>query len=180
MRPFYHVVPNDLYQMPQRIALVICLALLPVACSETGRDDVGVESDTPANGSVAGDTTEAAPEESGLPMAVNAGEYTEAADLVRQHYTAISRGSYRRAFDLWEKGSRDFDEFSREAEQISRAVVTFGSSGRAGTVEGMPTIEVPVTVQITTADGRIEERHESFLLRKSPDEGWRLLRRTDT
>jgi hypothetical protein len=165
--------------MPERIAFLICLALLSGACAETGRDDVGAEPDIPASGHVEEESIEAAPEESGLPAAVNAGEYTDAADLVRQHYTAISRGSYRRAFDLWEKGSRDFEEFSREAKQISRAVVTFGSSGRAGTVKGMPTIEVPVTVQVTSADGRTEEHHETFLLRKSPDEGWRLLQRTD-
>jgi len=118
--------------------------------------------------------------EENSPRATNSAEYTEAADLIREHYTAISRESYRRAFDLWEKGSRDFEEFSREAEQISRAVVTFGDAGRAGTVDGMPTIEVPVTVQITTPEGTTEERHETFLLRKSQQEGWRLLQRTDS
>lgn len=114
------------------------------------------------------------------PAAENVEEYQVAADLVRQYYTAISRGSDRRAFDLWEEGSREYDEFTAEAEQIERAVVTFGRSGRAGVSDGMPTIEVPVSVAITTRDGTTSERAETFLLRRTPTEGWRIVdRQTD-
>lgn len=102
-------------------------------------------------------------------------EYRAGADLIRQHYTAISRGSYRRAFDLWEEGSREFNEFTAEAEKISRAVVTFGESGLIGEQNGQVTIEVPVTVEVTGPGGAIEYRGESFLLRKQKDGTWRIV-----
>lgn len=158
--------------MPSPRALyLLFLSLLWISCSDS--------EEVRSSGVEAGES-EGSPQGQTPPIAESSEEYKKAADLVREHYTAISRGSYRRAFDLWEKGSRDFEEFSREAGQISRAVVTFGSSGRAGTVDGMPTIEVPVTVQITSPEGATEERRETFLLRKSPDQGWRLLQRRDS
>lgn len=160
------------------ITHILLLSLLLLSCSDSGEN----RSSDAGSGSVRDEVggKEEPGQDSPSPTATNVEEYQKAADLVRQHYTAISRGSYRRAFDLWETGSRDFEEFSREAEGIRRAVVAFGSSGRAGTAEGMPTIEVPVTVQITTPEGTTEERHETFLLRKSPDQGWRLLQRRDS
>lgn len=102
-------------------------------------------------------------------------EYRTAADLVRQHYTAISRDSYRRAFDLWVEGSREFNEFTTEAEKIDRAVVSFDRSGRAGILDDRLVVEVPVMVQIRMAGGAEVERHEVFLIQQQSGGVWKIL-----
>ena len=102
-------------------------------------------------------------------------EYRQAADIVRQHYTAISRDSYHRAYDLWSEGAREFNEFTAEAEKIDRAVVTFDRAGRVGMMDDHLVAEVPVTVEITLTGGAELQRHEIFLIGQEPGGLWKIM-----
>ncbi len=137
---------------------LLALPLLLLATITFGcESDEGLEDDASMNREEqiekTGTPTDRAAESSEPPERFDK-EYRNAADLVRQHYTAISRRSYRRAYDLWAKGKREFNEFTTEAEKIERAVVSFERSGRAGTLDGSLVVEVPVTVEQKSSDAR--------------------------
>lgn len=106
-------------------------------------------------------------------------EAREAAEVMREYYTAISRESWPRAYALLDEEVRPatIDLFRDSVSSIRRAVVTLGSAGEASVdEEGRPTFLVPISVEITIGSAGPVIREETWLLRRG-DGGWRIVAR---
>jgi len=137
-----------------------------------------VDDPEPAQAAEAGDTAQAADASS-----AQAEPGAEAAVAVlRDYYAAINARDFARAYALWRQNPQTPAQFADGFAGTTGVSVEIGAPGPVDAGAGQRYIEIPVRLDATQADGRIDRYAGRYVLHRSVVEGgnpdWRIERAT--
>ncbi|QNN46173.1 hypothetical protein H9L17_13475 [Thermomonas brevis] len=138
-----------------------------------------VDDPEPAQAAEAGDTAQATADAS----AAQAEPGAEAAVAVlRDYYAAINARDFARAYALWRQNPQTPAQFADGFAGTTGVSVEIGAPGPVDAGAGQRYIEIPVRLDATQADGRIDRYAGRYVLHRSVVEGgnpdWRIERAT--
>lgn len=168
------VAPADRRRSPIRVrrrarTIGVCVAALALACGDgpDARDGATVGTGTDAPGMNEADTV----------AVVDTGPAidTGPADVVRAYYEAIAAGDHAAAHAMWGDEGRasglTLEEFRAGFARTDTVFVEPGPPGRVEGAAGSRYVELPVTVQARTIDGRRQCFRGRYVLRRSVVDG---------
>ena len=111
----------------------------------------------------------------------NAGPGPDAAVAVlRDYYAAINAKDFARAHAAWRGSPQPPGQFAEGFADIAGVSVEIGPPGPVDAAAGQRAIDVPVRLDITYGDGRLERQSGSYTLQRSVVDGgdpqWRIAR----
>lgn len=99
--------------------------------------------------------------------------HQEAAQVIRNYYSAIARRDYKQAYLAWEgdgaASQQSFEQFRQGFANTASAAVTVGEPGRLDPAAGSVYIEIPVRVTAVTKNGTGQLFRGSYVLRRVND-----------
>ncbi len=100
--------------------------------------------------------------------------------VIRDYYAAINGRDYARALALWQQPPQSLQQFADGFAGTAGVSVQVGAPGPIDAGAGQRNIEIPVTLDATQADGRVDRYAGSYVLHRSVVEGgnpeWRIAR----
>jgi hypothetical protein len=94
----------------------------------------------------------------------------EAAQVIRDYYSALNRQDYAAAYSAWEgngaSSQQSFEQFRQGFANATSSAVEVGQPGRLEGAAGSLYIEIPVTVRAVTSNGTHQRFQGSYVLRR--------------
>ena len=102
--------------------------------------------------------------------------------VLRDYYAAINARDFSRAYSLWRQNPQTPAQFADGFAGTTGVSVEIGVPGPVDAGAGQRSIEIPVRLDATQADGRVDRYAGRYLLHRSVIEGgnpdWRIERAT--
>ena len=102
--------------------------------------------------------------------------------VLRDYYAAINAKDYNRAFAMWRQNPQSPAQFAEGFANTTGVSLEIGPPGRIDAGAGQRHIDIPVRLQATQADGRVDQYAGTYVLHRSVVEGgnpdWRIERAT--
>lgn len=102
--------------------------------------------------------------------------------MLRDYYAAINARDFSRAYSLWRQNPQTPAQFADGFAGTTGVSVEIGMPGPVDAGAGQRSIEIPVRLDATQADGRVDRYAGRYLLHRSAVEGgnpdWRIERAT--
>lgn len=101
---------------------------------------------------------------------VSSSPQQEAAQVIRDYYSALNRQDYAAAYSTWEgngaSSQQSFEQFRQGFANTTSTSVEVGQPGRLDSAAGSSYIEIPVTVTAVTHNGTHQQFQGSYVLRR--------------
>ena len=100
--------------------------------------------------------------------------------VLRDYYAAINAKDYNRAFAMWRQNPQSPAQFAEGFANTTGVSLEIGPPGRIDAGAGQRHIDIPVRLQATQADGRVDQYAGTYVLHRSVVEGgdpaWKISR----
>ena len=115
-------------------------------------------------------TSSLSPPSSTAQSSVSSSPQQEAAQIIRDYYSALNRQDYAAAYSTWEgngaSSQQSFEQFRQGFANTASTSVEVGQPGRLEGAAGSSYIEIPVTVTAVTHSGTHQRFQGSYVLRR--------------